>query len=203
MKYSVLVVDDDQQTALVLTTLLQKEHFEIHTVSTRQECLNFLQNTQPHLILMDVMLPDIMGTDLTVNIKNNQEYKDISIILISGVRVTPSERAFGLEIGADDYISRPFEKNELLARIKSLFRLKDSGAKNRTEEPFRSFDNENTQLTASDYQQQNLTKSFPQAQKKFVKRYKSMMEKAIEDRLYKTDYLVSGYLKQLAADLEF
>ncbi len=202
MSKSILIVDDDHTNLEILSTILEEEDYTIHTVDSGKACLEYLKVSKPDLILLDVMLQDMLGTDLCVNIKNKPEFVDIIIILLSGIRVKPEDYVFGLEIGADDYMSRPIESKQLIARIKSIFRLKDSIVKTR-ETSFEPFDRKNTEQTARIYEQEILRKAYPDEFKSKTNQYTSILNIAVQQRFFKVEEENSDKIKKLAIELGF
>jgi DNA-binding response OmpR family regulator len=203
MQRTVLVVDDDPDSLQVLSKIMEKAEYRVVTAISGAECMDVLQRQTPDLILLDVMLPDVSGTDLCVTIRNDSAFNDTVIFLISGVKIASADHSFGLEIGADDYINRPFQSRELLARINSIFRLKESAVRKREASPYQAFDRSNTELTAAIFGQRSLKQGYPDEFKKQVERYTAIMQAAIEERFYKTSNNVSEQTKELSVQLGF
>jgi DNA-binding response OmpR family regulator len=203
MNKTILIVDDDQDSLLVPEKVLSDGGYKILSASSGNECLKMLELNKPDLILLDVMLPDIPGTDVCTTIRNNPEYEGIIIILISGIKITPDDVSFGPEIGADDYLGRPFKKKELLARLDAIFRLKDSLVRRNSEQPYGKLEQNKNARTAFIYEQQSIQKAYPGEFSGLVKKYTEIIEKAIEQRMYKTDRDNSHPTTELAARLGF
>jgi DNA-binding response OmpR family regulator len=203
MHEAILVVDDDTNHRTILSRLLVNEGFSVHAVDSATECLQSLESHKPTLILMDVQMPDMLGTDLCVQIKNDSRFEDVIIILISGFKITPEDQAYGLEIGADDYIARPFVKRELIARINSLIRLKETVGRRRKNEPYSAFSQKNTEQTAAVFAQTSLMIGYPIEFKKLQHQYSEILHTALEQRIYKSEGDVSKQTKQLAEELGF
>lgn len=130
MKAGILAVDDEPLQLQGLVRILQSADYQVHGASTGKEALDKLKVERVDLVLLDVMLPDINGVELAQKIK--EEYPEIYVILISGTEISSESQARGLEEGADGYITRPISKRELLARIESILRIKESESKYRT-----------------------------------------------------------------------
>ena len=203
LREAILVVDDDANHRKILSRLLTKVGFSVHAVNSATECLQSLESHKPTLILMDVQMPDMLGTDLCVRIKNNTRFEDVIIILISGHKITPEDQAYGLEIGADDYISRPFVKRELIARINSLIRLKETIGRRRKNEPYSAFTQKNTEQTAAVFSQTSIKIGYPLEFEKLQNQYSEILHTALEQRIYKIDSDSSKQTKQLAEELGF
>ncbi|MHC5737865.1 response regulator [Nostoc sp.] len=114
-----LIVEDDQDTAAALTTSLVAQQFTVDTASDSRSALELAQATEYDLIVLDVMLPDDNGIRLCRQLRRQNQQEPI--LLLTG-KVDPADRIAGFEAGADDYITKPYELSELLARIRALLR---------------------------------------------------------------------------------
>ena len=199
---TILITDDDEQTLFTLSTVMKKAGFNCITANNSKKCLELLKQN-PDLLLLDVVLPDIPGIDLCLQIKKDPDLKHIPIILISGQLINSDDHAFGLEIGADDYISRPIENRQLIARINAILRLKETIIQSRLKEPYASFDQSNTEQTAKIFKQQSLKKTYPDVFKKNVETYIAIIDNTIERRIYKTEENTKNKTKQFAEELGF
>jgi DNA-binding response OmpR family regulator len=124
--FRILVADDDSENLLLMTSVLQRAGFQVLTSKTGGECLNAAMAYHPSLVLLDVMLPDMSGTEVCRQIKSSPELGETFVILISGVRVTSDYQADGLNMGADGYIIKPISNRELVARVQAMERIKDA-----------------------------------------------------------------------------
>lgn len=118
MKKKILVIDDDQKLNELLKDYLAKFGFEVETVEHPHDGLKKIKVQPPDLIILDVMLPDMEGFDVCKEIRKN--YNTPIIMLTARGEVT--DRVVGLELGADDYLPKPFEPRELVARIQTVLR---------------------------------------------------------------------------------
>ena len=127
----ILVVDDDYEIAKAIEKLLSLEGYQVLKAYNGLEALEILLNEQVHLILLDVMMPKLDGLSTTMKIR---EKKNIPIIILSA-KSEDTDKVLGLSMGADDYITKPFSSQELVARVKSQLRrymqLGDMGNINR------------------------------------------------------------------------
>ena len=121
-KNQILVVDDVPSIRGVMKDMLEP-HYLVWTASNGEETLEILQTFLPDIILLDVNMPGIDGYEVCKQIRSKSESGFIKIIMVSG-RATLEERLKGYEAGADDYIAKPFDKEELLAKVRVFLRLK-------------------------------------------------------------------------------
>ncbi|MEC4815601.1 MAG: HAMP domain-containing sensor histidine kinase [Scytonema sp. PMC 1069.18] len=119
-----LAVDDTPDNLILLQTMLEVEGYEVDLVSDGAAALRQIEQSPPDLILLDVMMPGMDGYEVTRRIRKNPEISYIPILLLTAhIEVSVVE---GLDAGADDFIRKPFDQDELLARVRSLLRLKHS-----------------------------------------------------------------------------
>lgn len=120
----ILVVDDSPDNVFLIQTILEEEGYKISTAEDGPSALVLIEQSPPHLVLLDVMMPGMDGFEVTQRIRRNEQLPFIPILLITAYD-QPSV-AQGLDMGADDFIRKPVEVDELLARVRSLLRLKHS-----------------------------------------------------------------------------
>lgn len=114
----ILVVDDNEQILDILTQYIKKENWPFLTASTGEEALKLFKAVNPSLILLDIMLPGIDGLEVCRRIRS---VSSVPILMITA-RDEDADRILGLDIGADDYIVKPFSPGEVMARIRSVIR---------------------------------------------------------------------------------
>ena len=117
----VLIVEDEAAIRDMLVFNLGRAGYEVSPVGSGQEARASIADHYPDVVLMDWMLPDVTGLELTRQLKRNPETREIPVIMLTA-RVEEDDRVAGLEGGADDYITKPFSSRELLARIKAVLR---------------------------------------------------------------------------------
>ncbi len=123
MARSILVVDDDEDQLRVFALLLRKHGFEVITAPDGQTALDLVKAEDPALVLLDVNMPGLNGFEVCQRIKANPETRLTPVVLVTTLTAT-EDRVRGLEAGADDFLSKPVDRNELLARTRSLLNLK-------------------------------------------------------------------------------
>lgn len=117
-QYLILVVDDDAAIVNILETSLRQADYEVLTANNGKDAWRIADRMHPHLIIMDVMMPQCNGIMATIRIR---EQSNVPILMLSA-KAEGSDRVLGLEVGADDYLIKPFYQQELLARVKALLR---------------------------------------------------------------------------------
>ena len=121
MQQRVLVVEDEAAIREMLAFNLGRAGYQVLSAATGMEARSSMVDEFPDVVLMDWMLPDMSGLELTRQLKRDPETREIPIIMLTA-RVQEDDRVAGLEGGADDYITKPFSPRELLARIKVVLR---------------------------------------------------------------------------------
>ncbi|MEQ9367202.1 MAG: SpoIIE family protein phosphatase [Leptospirales bacterium] len=118
----ILVVDDNEDMLVLISSLLGKKGYAIITAQNGRDGLDKARKLRPDLILMDVLMPEMNGYDATHKIKSDPFLAAIPVVLLTA-RSDTEDKLEGLEQGADDYISKPFDRRELIARVDSLLRI--------------------------------------------------------------------------------
>ncbi|UOQ44482.1 response regulator transcription factor [Halobacillus salinarum] len=129
-KKSVLIADDEASIVDVCRRYLEREGYEIYTAGNGQDALQIWQKHQPDLIILDLMMPVIDGWRVCETIRT----KDETPILMLTAKSEDYDRLFGLTIGANDYMSKPFNPQELVLRVRSIFRLMGSNSSGSSQE---------------------------------------------------------------------
>jgi two-component system alkaline phosphatase synthesis response regulator PhoP len=119
----ILVVDDEPRIADICRDYLERAGFKVTTASNGADALVIARNRQPDLVVLDLGLPKLDGLDVT---KALRKYSNVPIIMLTA-RVDESDKLVGLELGADDYLTKPFSPRELVARVRAVFRRTDIG----------------------------------------------------------------------------
>ena len=114
--YKILIVDDVVSNVLLLKILLANEKFQVCTANNGTTCIEMARKEHPDLILLDVMMPDMNGFDTATVLKKGEGTKDIPIIFLTALN-TPQDLVHGFQVGASDFLTKPFNKEELVMRV--------------------------------------------------------------------------------------
>lgn len=117
----IAIVEDDPDVRELIFMALQRERAQPLGFEGGGEFLKFMQRERPDLVILDLMLPDVDGLDLCRQMRQHPRWADTPILILTA-RGTETDRVLGLELGADDYVVKPFSLKELLARVKALLR---------------------------------------------------------------------------------
>jgi DNA-binding response OmpR family regulator len=121
MREKVLIVEDEKDIIKMLEYNLKKEGFRTITCNNGEDAIDLTKKEKPDIILLDLMLPGIDGLEVCKTLKKEEKTSSISIVMLTA-KVQESDKIVGLELGADDYITKPFSPRELIARIKAILR---------------------------------------------------------------------------------
>lgn len=122
----ILVVEDDRDIAELVRRYLEKSGFSVELAASGREALTALAQRPPDLLILDLMLPHVSGSEICRAARAAERTAAIPIIMLTA-RAEEAERIAGLELGADDYIAKPFSPNELVARVRALLRRAQRG----------------------------------------------------------------------------
>jgi PAS domain S-box-containing protein len=131
---SILVVDDEAGVRQFFSECLRQAGYQVTEAATGREGLQKVRESRPDLVLLDVRLPDLGGMDVCQQIKSDANLRDVLVILCSGEAMSSADKVDGLGTGADEYLTKPVDRAELLARIQTLMRLRNTVAALRTSE---------------------------------------------------------------------
>lgn len=123
MNLKVLVVEDDRKIASVIKMYLERDGYEVYRAETGPEALKLARNHRPYLIILDLLLPGLNGLEVC---KILRAESDVYIIMLTA-RTTEMDKLTGLNIGADDYVTKPFSPRELAARVRAAMRRQERG----------------------------------------------------------------------------
>ncbi len=117
----VLLVEDEQDVAELIRYNLTKEGYDVILSGNGNEALRLAREHRPDVLLLDIMVPQLNGWEVCRRIKKDSELAAIPVIMVSG-RVEEGDKVLGFEVGADDYVTKPFSPRELIARIRAVLR---------------------------------------------------------------------------------
>ncbi|MFA5199200.1 MAG: response regulator, partial [Candidatus Omnitrophota bacterium] len=120
-KVNILIVEDEKDIIKMLEYNLKKEGFKVSDTRDGESALEEARRGHPDIILLDLMLPGIDGLEVCKSLKNDPKTSSIPVIMLTA-KSQESDKIVGLELGADDYITKPFSPRELIARIKAVLR---------------------------------------------------------------------------------
>ncbi len=126
MAQKILVVDDEEDLRKVLDFNLKNAGFETIVAATGQEALDAAEALEPDLILLDVMLPDMQGTQVCQQLKTQEATRDIPVVMVTA-RGEEIDRVVGFELGVDDYIVKPFSVREVILRVRAILKRTQDG----------------------------------------------------------------------------
>ena len=122
-KQKILVVDDDKAILEMVKFALESEGFEVATATDGDEALNKVSKEKPDLIILDVMMPGIDGFEVCRHLKFDPQYQNVPVIILTA-KTEDIDKMTGLEIGADEYITKPFDTKQLIKSVEETLRLK-------------------------------------------------------------------------------
>lgn len=205
----ILVCDDDREIVEAITIYLEKEGYLVVAAYNGKEALKALQNQQVQLIILDIMMPEMNGIQALLKLR---EYSSIPVILLSA-KSEDADKIMGLNVGADDYITKPFNPLELLARVKSQLRrytqlggmaesggslLINGGITMDTEQQLVTVEGEVKKLTPTEFRilklfMENVGMVFSSAQ---------IYERIWDEDAYATDNIVSVHIRRIREKIE-
>jgi two-component system alkaline phosphatase synthesis response regulator PhoP len=121
MAQRILVVDDDREIVRLVRTYLEKSHFEVLTAYDGETALHIIRREHPDLVVLDLMLPGRDGMDVTRVVRSDGGLAALPIIMLTA-RIEDHDKIVGLELGADDYVAKPFNPHEVVARVRAVLR---------------------------------------------------------------------------------
>jgi DNA-binding response OmpR family regulator len=163
MKKKIFVIDDEKALQEILQVNLSKEGYEVKVFSSAEEALKIMDKDVPDLILLDIMMQGMDGYDFCRKIRSMPQYKSIPVIFLSA-KTEEFDKVLGLELGGDDYITKPFGIKELISRVKAVFRrseirtedipdavLKHKGIELFPDQYILKVDNKNVKITKTEF----------------------------------------------------
>ncbi|HWB53580.1 MAG TPA: response regulator transcription factor [Tepidisphaeraceae bacterium] len=120
-KATVLVIDDEKDLLELVRYNLEKEHFDVIVAADSQKGLEIAQRHRPDLLVLDLMMPGLGGLDICRQLRSDTATANIPILILTA-KAAEADRVIGLEMGADDYLTKPFSPRELVARVRAILR---------------------------------------------------------------------------------
>lgn len=118
-RFDILIVDDDPQIHKLISKMLPNEHYSVQSAFNAEEAFTAITRKKPHLIILDIMMPNVSGIEVLNEIKGNTETQDILTLVLSA-KDSQTDRIEGLKQGADDYVSKPFHMKHLIRKIEHM-----------------------------------------------------------------------------------
>lgn len=205
---NILLIDDEKKICEFVKAYLDKEGYKTDVAYNGNDAINYLDNNQYDIVLLDRMLPDISGEEICNYIRNNCKLINVSIIMLSA-KTEDDDRIEGFELGCDDYICKPFNVKELILRIKSVLK-RSHDLENNEKVKFKNQIEINTKthevkvrgtsvvLTNTEYKLLLVMASNP---KKIYTR-EELLENVVEDHLEKFDRVIDSHIKNLRQKIE-
>ncbi|QEZ68255.1 DNA-binding response regulator [Paraclostridium bifermentans] len=205
---NILLIDDEKKICEFVKAYLDKEGYKTDVAYNGNDAINYLDNNQYDIVLLDRMLPDISGEEICNYIRNNCKLINISIIMLSA-KTEDDDRIEGFELGCDDYICKPFNVKELILRIKSVLK-RSHDLENNEKVKFKNQIEINTKthevkvrgksvvLTNTEYKLLLVMASNP---KKIYTR-EELLENVVDDHLEKFDRVIDSHIKNLRQKIE-
>lgn len=205
---NILLIDDEKKICEFVKAYLDKEGYKTDVAYNGNDAINYLDNNQYDIVLLDRMLPDISGEEICKYIRNNCKLINVSIIMLSA-KTEDDDRIEGFELGCDDYICKPFNVKELILRIKSVLK-RSHDLENNEKVKFKNQIEINTKthevkirgksvvLTNTEYKLLLVMASNP---KKIYTR-EELLENVVEDHLEKFDRVIDSHIKNLRQKIE-
>ena len=207
--YNILVVDDDREIVRSLSRILELEGYRVYKAYHGVEALDILMSEQIHLILLDVMMPRLNGLSALMKIR---EKNNIPVIMLSA-KTEESDKVLGLSMGADDYVTKPYNTAELMARVKSQLRryfslgaaisggsdmLKNGGLVLNKNTKELTVDGEPVRLTATEYKIMELLMSHPG----YVFSAEEIYTRVWQEEAYSVENTVMVHIRRIREKIE-
>ncbi len=124
MAKKILIVEDEHDVVKLLKYNLEKEGYQVHYTTEGSLALAEIRRGEPDLVILDLMLPGLDGLEICRQLRRNEKYTSLPVLMLTA-RSEETDRVVGLEMGADDYVSKPFSMRELVARVRALLRRRE------------------------------------------------------------------------------
>ncbi|MGE5215554.1 MAG: response regulator [Chloroflexota bacterium] len=133
--HKILVVEDEPDIAKLVSYNLAQERFKVVTAEDGEQALKTIHREKPNLVVLDLMLPGLSGIEVCKILREKEETAKLPILMLTA-KAGETDRVLGLELGADDYLSKPFSPRELVARVRAILRRTDGSTNRETPLPY-------------------------------------------------------------------
>jgi DNA-binding response OmpR family regulator len=120
MTRTLLMIEDDDDAAHLVSRFLKRKSWNFHRAADGAQGLRQAAKVRPDVILLDIQLPDIEGWEICRRLKNDAALSKVPVVMVSGNKIDPAHKARGLEVGADDYLAKPYDLTELMLRVDAI-----------------------------------------------------------------------------------
>ena len=124
---TILIVEDEADIRKLVHYNLAQEHYKVLEAADGEQALRVIQKEKPDLLILDILLPGLSGLELCRNLRSRPETKNLPVLILTA-KASEADRVVGLELGGDDYLTKPFSPRELVARVKAILRRSRSSA---------------------------------------------------------------------------
>jgi CheY-like chemotaxis protein len=192
----ILVVDDDDDMRAAYSRMLGKSGYEILQAADGASALGLARRERPDVVLLDVLLPDLSGVEVCRHIKADAALARTFVLNVSGHQASPDIAAEWLEAGADGYLIKPVEPRVLLAQVKAFLRIKyaETALVNQQDREIDSLgglgSEQVTAVSSGMFGAGPISKSLPDVFEEMVERYGTLLDLALEERMYKVEHNV-------------
>ena len=129
--YKILVVEDEADIRKLVHYNLTQDHYKVVEAENGDQALKIIQRDRPHLVVLDLMMPGISGLEVCRTLRAQSETAKLPILMLTA-KAAEADRVLGLELGADDYLAKPFSPRELVARVRAILRRSNGAAQTET-----------------------------------------------------------------------
>ncbi len=188
----ILVIDDEPDLRELVRVNLDQAGYGVETASSGREALQALRHSPPDLIVLDLMLPDISGTELCRKIRSDPALSDIPVIMLTA-KAAEVDRVVGFELGADDYVTKPFSPREFVLRVAAVLRRRfsDSGAEQPLEHGAIRLDTARHRCTVDGAETPLTAKEFDLLRELMSRPGRVVTREALLDRVWGSDVTVT------------
>lgn len=201
MSKKILIVEDEPKLAALLADYLKASLFEVFTLFEGTQVEQWVRDNKPHLVILDIMLPGRDGMEICKGIRN---FSRVPIIMVTA-RIEEIDRLLGLELGADDYICKPFSPREVVARVKAVLRrtmdgqtIQEKGLSLDEQAYKAALHGKDLELTAVEFKLLKLLVEHPG----HIFSRQQIMEKIYHDDRFVSDRTVDSHIKKLRRKIE-